>query len=413
MVNMNRQKYVLCMRVVTIMLLCGLLAACGGTANNAGTGGSTATATPAPTPTSTAGQASGAAGCAGQGGLLSIRMLDSFHGWALNEHAILKTSDGGEHWSCVTPPNTTVGRSAGEFLDARHAWVALQPQSDNTITILRTTDGGQSWQSSTITASQPEVGDPPRFINTREGWFEPITNGGPGAGSESVDIFHTTDGGQNWSKVASTDDPNSGLPRGGIKSGLSFRNSQNGWAAGEDASTMPWLYVTHNGGKTWKRQLLPDLPGAIGTASTSVQYGTTPPVFFGDTGLLPVQVVGQLDQGAQSAVHGFLLYTTADGGQSWTTSWKTNPATLTAFTTTSTGLYIADPLHGWANNNQDGSLYGTSDGGQSWHKLAADVGQVASMSFVDTSTGWIASDKGLLHTTDGGKTWQQVHYAYP
>jgi photosystem II stability/assembly factor-like uncharacterized protein len=112
-------------------------------------------------------------------------------------------------------------------------------------------------------------------------------------------------------------------------------------------------------------------------------------------------------------VHGFMLYTTTDGGQSWSTTWKANPGTLTTFTTTLPGLYIADPQHAWAANNQDGSLYGTSDSGQSWHKLADGVGQVVSMSFVDTSTGWIMSNKGLLHTTDGGKTWQQVHYIYP
>ena len=403
-----------------IVIFVCLLAACGtpaipATGNTSGQNPSGSTATSLPTIT-TSGTILGNTGCAGQAGLLAIRMLNRSDGWALNENAILKTSDGGLHWRCVTPANTQIGMdSRGDFLsDNLHAWVVPTPQSNNnSVTILRTTDGGQSWQSATISDTYPEVGDPPHFINAQEGWIELVANGGPGAGSESVDIFHSTDGGQSWSKIASTDNPGSGLPRGGLKSGISFKDALNGWATGEDASDTPWLYVTHNGGKTWASQPLPDLPGAIGTQYTSVHYDTTPPVFFGDTGLLPVQVQGQLDQGPQAAVHGVMLYMTSDGSQSWSTTWKANPDTLTTFLTTPQGLYIADPTHAWAGNQNDGSLYGTSDGGQSWHKLAKNVGQIVSMSFVDDLNGWIFSNNGLLRTTDGGKSWQQMHYIYP
>src|SRR5436305_271086 len=69
--------------------------------------------------------------------------------------------------------------------------------------------------------------------------FELVTNGGPGAGSESVDIFHTTDSGQTWSKIASTENPASGLPRVGLKSGISFRDAMHGWATGGDYSDTP------------------------------------------------------------------------------------------------------------------------------------------------------------------------------
>src|SRR5215831_12268006 len=130
-------------------------------------------------------------GCANQAPLLSIRMLDQFHGWALNVNAILKTSDGGEHWNCVTPSNFTnkIGEAAKGtfFVDNVHAWVVLTPQLNNLITILRTSDGGQHWQESTINISFPEVIDQPHFINVKEGWLEVVTNGGPGRGSESFD----------------------------------------------------------------------------------------------------------------------------------------------------------------------------------------------------------------------------------
>ncbi len=302
----------------------------------------------------------------------------------------------------------------GDYLsDNLHAWVVSTPQASNAVTILRTSDGGQSWQSTTISVSLPEVIDPPHFINAQEGWLELVANGGPGAGSESVDIFHTRDGGQTWSKIASTDNSSSGLPRSGIKTGISFEDSMTGWATGGDYSDSPWLYVTHDGGSTWQEQQLADYPSFIGTPSTHVQYTTTPPVFFGTTGLLPLQVVGQLDQGPQAAVHGFLLYVSHDGGQSWYTSWKTDPDTLTTFQTTLSGLYIVDPQHAWAVNQNTGVMYGTTDGGQSWHKLASGVGQVTAMSFVDDANGWLLGSNGFKRTFNGGHSWHYSGYIYP
>ena len=40
--------------------------------------------------------------------LTAIRMLDKAHGWALTSTSVLKTSDGGLHWTDVTPPNSPV-----------------------------------------------------------------------------------------------------------------------------------------------------------------------------------------------------------------------------------------------------------------------------------------------------------------
>ncbi len=421
------------LNILMLFLLVCLLAACGSTTtpggstgggNTGGQGGSTPTPGTTPASTATVGSTpivSGTPGvngpdCAEQASLLSFRMLDSSHGWALNVNAILKTSDGGRDWTCVTPAGwvNKIGMEARAtyLLDDLHAWVVPTPQASDTVTVLRTSDGRQTWQSTTFSDSLPVVVDPPHFINTQEGWLELVPNGGPGAGSESADIFHTTDGGQTWMKIASTDNPGSGLPRGGIKTGISFEDSMNGWATGGDYSTSPWLYVTHDGGSTWQKQQLADYPGFIGTPSTHVQYMTTPPVFFGTTGLLPLQVVGQLDQGPQAAVHGFLLYVTHNGGQSWNTFWKTTPGTLTSFQTTLQGLYIVDPQHAWAVNQNTGTMYNTSDGGQSWHQMAS-VGQVTSMSFVDGQQGWLISQNGFQRTVNGGNTWQYIPYYYP
>jgi len=106
------------------------------------------------------------------------------------------------------------------------------------------------------------------------------------------------------------------------------------------------------------------------------------------------------------------LYVSHDGGQSWYTSWKTDPDTLTTFQTTLSGLYIVDPQHAWAVNQNTGEMYGTTDGGQSWHQLAL-VGQVAFMSFIDDMSGWMMSQNGFQRTTNGGQSWQYINYYYP
>jgi photosystem II stability/assembly factor-like uncharacterized protein len=149
---------------------------------------------------------------------------------------------------------------------------------------------------------------------------------------------------------------------------------------------------------------LPDLPGSIGTAATSVSFQTTPPVFFGNNGLLPVYVEGQLD--TNSPLHGLLLYITNDGGRTWFSYWKTELNALSPFT--SDNLYIVDPQHAWASDRQSGTIYATADGGKSWQKLASSIGTINAFSFIDDSNGWAITDSALWRTSDGGKHWQQV-----
>lgn len=338
----------------------------------------------------------------------AIRMLDHSKGWALTDLYILFTSDGGQNWKNVTPSGSAYNKYAfGDFMDDKYAWVVSVAQPiDNSVSVLRTSDGGQHWQSSTISASEVAVMDSPHFLTTQEGFLELETFGGPGAGSEPVGIFHTTDGGQSWTEISDTEHAG-GLPRGGLKTGISFKDVHNGWATGEDASNTPWLYMTSDGGHTWKLQLLKNLPGSIGAASTSMHYTTTPPVFFGNNGFLPIQVQGSLSGSASSNVNGMMVLKSTDGGASWFTDWKANPNTLTTFT--SNDPYIASVRNAWATD-QDGNVYGTSDAGENWSKLASKVDMLQALNFVDASYGCGISGTKLWQTTDGGHNWSGIAY---
>jgi photosystem II stability/assembly factor-like uncharacterized protein len=392
---------------VIMLLVSFLLAACGNSSSTSTSKGEQNTGTPTTsartvTPTSTGNPAPAATTRSATQkptvALTSIRMLDQTHGWALTESAVLKTSDGGIHWNDVSPAGSPLNASdKADFMDAGHAWIAVlaqQQSSPGTIKILRTVDGGEHWQLATIPDTQAVRIDRPHFVNTREGWIEVGT--GAATSHESVDIFHSADGGQTWLKIASAGpQTNSGLSFEGDKTGISFKDTMTGWAtASTPATDLAWLYVTHDGGKTWHSQSLPKLAGM-----SNVDYNTTPPVFFGNNGILPVQVGTASGQGLD-------LYVTHDGGNTWI------PTTLA---NVDMGIvYVLDMQHAWATDGT--TIYATSDGGQSWIKLAGGFTNISEMSFADATNGWAIasqSDKTplLLHTTDGGKTWRQINYS--
>ncbi len=348
-------------------------------------------------------QSTASVGAKAAGPFTALRMLDQMHGWALSKSAVFKTADAGVHWTNVTPANGIAPASVGTFMDTNHAWIASvsSPEVSNTVDMLRTSDGGKSWQHSVINDAEVAVFDPPHFVNLQTGWLEIINYGGPGAGNESAAIYRTRDGGQTWRKLVESR-KGFGLP--GFKTGISFKDTLNGWATGHDASNNALLYVTHDGGDSWQPQTLPDLPGAIGTAATSVSFQTTPPVFFGNNGLLPVQISGQIE--ANKPLHGTLLYATNDGGRTWFSYWKTELSALSPFS--SDNLYIVNTQHAWASDSQSGTIYGTTTGGKSWQKFANSIGNIKAFSFVDNSNGWAITDKALWRTRDGAQTWQQV-----
>ncbi len=339
----------------------------------------------------------------GSGSLISLHMIDLTTGWALSEHAILRTTDGGLQWKNVTPPNTLLTReSIAEFLTTSLTWVATPQASGTTTQVIRTSNGGQSWQQSTIQATNLKQ---ITFIDSQHGWILAgwEATGGP---AEAVSVFRTSDGGKTWMNVsdalpASTDTPPPGhLPFGGQKSGIHFLNASTGWVTGTVvANDLAWLYVSHDGGSTWYQQSL-SLPPGVPPAQLSL----ISPTFFSATdGILPV-IFSDSVTGKGIATD---VYVTHDGGA----MWKSTTPLAAVFGT----VDFVDQQHGWATDGM--VLYITSDGGQYWVKLSpgADFKQITSLSFVSSSTGWAIGRQSntstfLLKTTDGGKTWTPVPY---
>jgi len=340
----------------------------------------------------------------GTGSLISLHMIDLTTGWALSEHAVLRTTDGGLQWKNVTPPHTLLTRkSIADFLTASLAWVTIPQTNGTTTRVLWTADGGHTWQQSTVQATfLKQI----TFIDSQHGWIL-AGWGATGGAAEAVGVFRTSDGGKTWSNVsnalpASTDIPPPGhLPYGGRKSGIHFLNTSTGWITGTAVvNDLFWLFVSHDGGATWNQQLLSLPPGV-----PSAQLSFNSPTFFSDTdGVLPI-IFSDLITGRGIATD---IYVTHDGGA----TWKSTMLLPTAFGT----IDFVDMQHGWATDGL--ALYTTSDGGQHWAKLSpgANFKQITYLSFVSSTTGWAIGGQSntssfLLRTADGGKTWTPIPFS--
>lgn len=325
---------------------------------------------------------------------MAIRMLDTHNGWALTLNSVLKTADGGVHWSNVTPANAGLNSSAkGQFMNMHDAWIAIGTASQQEgpgISVLRTTDGGMNWQRSVINDPDVSSVDVPHFLNAKQGWLEMSST--PGAGSAKSDTWHSRDGGQTWTKLSSNKSL-SGLNLGFV-TGISFKDAQLGIATGNlgagGDNTVPSVALSQNGGQSWRTISLPHLLGGYVNPFNTSQ----PPVFFGNVVVLPVTIAVQND-------NLLVLYRSNNDGLDW---FQTSVAHIQAENT-----YVLDPSHAWATDRQSGKLYSTIDGGNHWLPTSTIAYHLNALSFIDPQNGWGVTSNQLLHTTNGGTTWQQIH----
>jgi photosystem II stability/assembly factor-like uncharacterized protein len=282
------------------------------------------------------------------------------------------------------------------------------------VPLFSTADGGAHWQRMAIPSQAGQVADQ-YFLDAREGWIISYLNE-PTPGIAGV--FHTTDGGQSWTQTARLDVNqvfSHGQLGGSLQGNLMFRDSSTGWMTPATFSgtgitpVPPFLYVTHDGGKTWAVQTFAEPPGVAFNSSTA---GFAPPTFFNDReGVVLATVISYpADTSHAPTMQGTYVYTTTDGGDHWSA-----PQLIVV----PGGLYTT-PAFSMIDARSWLTLGGsrverTTDGGLHWETLggALPAGAFPSrLDFQDINHGWAAAvvetakpTLAVYQTSDGGAHW--------
>ncbi len=361
--------------------------------------------------------------------IFPTKMVSATTGWGVTSRGsseqVWRTTDGGVRWSEVTPRSPVDSNPytyTNYFLDESHAWITEVASSGGKnpyLVTFRTTNGGTTWQRGATVSTTFESTTTEFFLDANSGWL--VLTGGYPTHAIWPDVYKTSDGGLSWSLVASQ--AGMGAASDGLLPASAspyFVSTSTGWltvglATNNGNATFYFshtaIFVTHNGGRTWRPQPLPIAPPAGGVLDA--------PVFFGQRqGVIVMHAITP-----DTTVKASLL-ATSDGGLTWTVrplAW--------AFIWS---IQFVDPAHGWAVAGPSSDflksatgaafplpIYRTDDGGVTWTPVHTSLQfqngreRVTDIHFVDTQTGFVTiwNDSGPtmeLRSDDGGRSWSVV-----
>jgi len=345
-----------------------------------------------------------------------IHMVNTAEGWGISGSYILTTSDGGETWHEVTPPEPipvdSFAPAYGTFYDEKTAWVIYcndpsltsDPFTAGCVTpsdtsVWSTTDGGETWTAS-----------PPLFhnVNAELTWAEFATVDSTtgwmmirgvyvGAGTHYVaELFQTVDG-VTWDSL----DGDEGVDY----TGMVFADENSGWltwqTTGAYAAAPPEYAVTDDGGYNWETR---DLPPPDDAPDLFTQYDYCEPY---QPNLLSAQSVRLLvacfDYYDPPREFISYLYNSDDAGKSWNILPLPEKVNASGYT-----LIFFDGENCLLLGRE---MYQSDDGGETW-ELIKTVNWDGQFSFIDDQNGWaVARNEGelaLVQTEDGGRIWSKL-----
>jgi photosystem II stability/assembly factor-like uncharacterized protein len=205
----------------------------------------------------------------------NVEFVDRLHGWVSKSAGpgIYRTTDGGRTWRVSIPPGCSAVCQGGsiDFLDARRGFALLYtPARDNRL--FRTVDGGRTWQP----VSRPAVYDQITFVDRTTGFAfggQPQMVIGPGRVPDFGNLYETTDGGRTWS---SSNIPDSGrfVEQPFAAFGREVVLAQNGPNRNGGINLAPsTVYASPDGGDRWTGHAIPagvGVPAPFDAVSPSV-----------------------------------------------------------------------------------------------------------------------------------------------
>ncbi|MFZ4622334.1 MAG: Kelch repeat-containing protein [Bacteroidota bacterium] len=283
--------------------------------------------------------------------LVGVHFVDKSQGFACGDNGtILKTIDGGVHWS-----GQTTGVSANltqiQFISPLIGYAASY--SGDGGTFIKSTDGGTTWYDFSLKTS-----------DTRSGgfWFFSGDTGFLAVGNSaysSSKILRTVNGGISWDTVLSGN--NSWI------SYLNFPDRTRGYATASNGNVLR----TTDGGSHWM---------TVGTGSGLWMSGIH--FFDKDNGFAG---------GGDFNTGGGTIYKTTNGGTNWQTMTVNYGASIIRFVSATTGFAIG------SNSSWNvKKVILTADGGASWSLDPAAKERMNDLTFPNVSTGYAVGDSGVI-----------------
>jgi photosystem II stability/assembly factor-like uncharacterized protein len=334
---------------------------------------------------------------AGQPVVIDQIWMDSVaDGWAIGSHPdavpapsihVLRTHDGGQTWSEVTPPEDSLSEIGGMLSSGLNAWLFYL----GTDRVWRSTNDGATWTASQAGYSEGQFATF-EFTDAQHGWM--LQEVESGFGSQLVSLFRTIDGGDTWQEIVNpyeSEDLQSCR-----KSGMSFYGTDTGWVTYDCEGTYleAFLDISDDAGQSWMEGQLPLPEGAAQSTDEGWCSSSSPHLTGEASGSLIVTCV--VDEGSVLSESSY-LYLTEDAGESWE---------------------IRDYPGGEPHFFEDGTLlalardqYRSMDSGESWEKIKT-VSWDGIYSFVNPDRGWAVATSdneiALVTTSDGGRTWDII-----
>ena len=248
-----------------------------------------------------------------------------------------------------------------------------------------------------VSSPVPFSGGSLQFLDVQSGWM--LASLGAGAGSEAVAVFKATAVGANWNQVY-VNDPT--VP--GSSDSLPLSGQKSG---------MTFLDATHG----WVTGSVPMdsyvylFSTQDGGQSWTHQEVSLPPGFetamtSADTPRFFTSTDGIFHAGLYAASSASVFYRTQDGGATWTPTFPVNMV----------GRYaIANLQDVWVWDGGPAML-ASRDSGTTWNLVNTNINvtdTLMTIDFVNATTGWTltgdaSSHYSLYKTIDGGATWNAL-----
>jgi photosystem II stability/assembly factor-like uncharacterized protein len=339
----------------------------------------------------------------------SMKLLSAHTGWVSTQKRLYWTTDGGDHWSNVTPllpdrPHFDQKVKGVFFRDTSEGWAVVsyaepipstKPKAlwdtETAYSIAHTQDSGTTW--SAVPLSYPELPEwiqdtfagpgGPYFVDSQHGWLDMLFAGNAKPGK----LLATEDGGKTWNWVNSP----------GLFGRITFSSLQDGWLLGYEN-----LYVTHDGCKTWQKVNLSPPPRIRADIFPNFQ---SPPVFLDQQNGYLLVHYGVTPEAPGKLV----MYSTKDGGRNWQPIKTLPEAHVTSsmanfpFAVVDSDLVISSGLRSSDLGITLIPLRSSSSSAKASYRA------VLAMTFADTANGWVLTPgRQLLATNDGGSTWTDI-----